>query len=159
MREVLIRGGRIVTAVDDYQADILVRDGRIDTIARDLSNVEVETHDATGMLVLPGGVDVHTHMEFQLGAALTCDTFETGTKSAAFGGTTTIIDFALQQQGEHPKQSLDRRLAVAEPQARQEGTPVVADPHHVTGLKTPHGRAIDTEARPSDRSSSPAVQG
>jgi dihydropyrimidinase len=117
MREVLIRGGRIVTAVDDYQADILVRDGRIDTIARDLSNVEVETHDATGMLVLPGGVDVHTHMEFQLGAALTCDTFETGTKSAAFGGTTTIIDFALQQQGEHPKQSLDRRLAVAEPQA------------------------------------------
>jgi dihydropyrimidinase len=117
MTEVLIKGGRIVTAVDDYVADILVRDGRIDTIARELDSETAMTHDATGCLVLPGGVDVHTHMEFDLGSAQTCDTYETGTRSAAFGGTTTIIDFALQQKGESPKQALDRRLALAEPQA------------------------------------------
>lgn len=60
---------------------------------------------------------MHTHMESPLGAAETCDTFETGTRSAAFGGTTTIIDFAQQEKGETPKQALDRRLALAEPQA------------------------------------------
>jgi dihydropyrimidinase len=117
MGEALIRGGRIVTAVDDYIADILLKDGRIEAIARHLSESDADVHDASGLMVLPGGVDVHTHMEFPLGAAETCDTFETGTRSAAFGGTTTIIDFALQKQGETPKQALDRRLALAEPQA------------------------------------------
>lgn len=117
MAEVLIKGGRIVTAVDDYVADILIQDGQIDTIARQINSDTAQTHDATGMLVFPGGVDVHTHMEFPLGPAETVDTFETGTRSAAFGGTTTIIDFALQQKGETPKQALDRRLSVAEPKA------------------------------------------
>jgi dihydropyrimidinase len=121
MPDLLIKGGRIVTAVDDYTADILVKNGQIEAIARNLSSDSLETgvtvHDATNLLVIPGGVDVHTHMEFPLGAAETCDTFESGTRSAAFGGTTTIIDFALQQQGETPKKALDRRLATAEPQA------------------------------------------
>jgi dihydropyrimidinase len=117
MSEVLIKGGRIVTAVDDYVADILVKDGRIEAIAREIPAESRETHDATGQLVLPGGVDVHTHMEFPLGVAETCDTFESGTRSAAFGGTTTILDFALQKRGETAKQALDRRLAAAEPKA------------------------------------------
>ena len=117
MTELVIKGGRVVTAVDDYVADILIKNGRIEAIARDLTASSVETHDATGLIVMPGGVDVHTHMEFTLGAAETCDTFETGTRSAAFGGTTTIIDFAIQKKGESPKQALDRRLAVAEPKA------------------------------------------
>ena len=117
MKEVLIKGGRIVTAVDDYVADILIKNGCIEAIARDIPTSSVETYDATGLIVMPGGVDVHTHMEFPLGNAETCDTFETGTRSAAFGGTTTIIDFALQKKGETPKQALDRRLAVAEPKA------------------------------------------
>jgi dihydroorotase-like cyclic amidohydrolase len=112
----LIKGGRIVTAVDDYVADILVRDGQIEAIARDIPADSAAVHQATGLLVFPGGVDVHTHMQFDLGTAQTVDTFETGTRSAAFGGTTTIIDFALQKQGETPKQTLDRRLAEAEPQ-------------------------------------------
>jgi dihydropyrimidinase len=116
MSEVLIKGGRIVTAVDDYVADIVIKDGRIEAIARDLPAI-AQIHDATGLIVIPGGVDVHTHMEFPLGSAETCDTFETGTRSAAFGGTTTIVDFALQQRGETPKRALDRRLAVAEPKA------------------------------------------
>lgn len=117
MTDVLIQGGRIVTAVDDYLADILVRDGRIEAIARQLSAGNAQTIDATGLLVMPGGVDVHTHMEFDLGNAQTCDTYESGTRSAAFGGTTTIIDFALQRKGQSPKHALDQRLALAEPQA------------------------------------------
>jgi dihydropyrimidinase len=117
MTEVLIKGGRIVTAVDDYVADILVKDGCIEAIARAIPASSIPIHDATGLIVIPGGVDVHTHMEFTLGDAITCDTFETGTRSAAFGGTTTIVDFALQQKGETPKHALDRRLAVAEPKA------------------------------------------
>lgn len=116
MDDVLIKGGRIVTAVDDYVADILVRNGQIEAIARDIPADGAEVHNATGLMVFPGGVDVHTHMQFDLGAAQTVDTFETGTRSAAFGGTTTIIDFALQKRGETPKQTLDRRLAEAEPQ-------------------------------------------
>ena len=66
---------------------------------------------------MPGGIDAHVHMETPMGGGIeTCDTFETGTLSAAFGGTTTIIDFAQQFKGEGPKQALDRRLAAAEPQ-------------------------------------------
>ena len=117
MSEVLIKSGRIVTAVDDYVADILIRDGQIESIARQISSDTAEVHNAAGLLVMPGGIDVHTHMEFDLGTAQTCDTYETGTRSAAFGGTTTIVDFALQRKGETPKQALDQRLALAEPQA------------------------------------------
>lgn len=117
MTDVLIKGGRIVTAVDDYVADILIRSGRIEAIGRALSTDSAEVHDATGLIVFPGGVDVHTHMQFDLGPAETCDTFESGTTSAAFGGTTTIVDFAQQHQGESPKQVLDSRIAQAEPQA------------------------------------------
>jgi dihydropyrimidinase len=61
MSEVLIKGGRIVTAVDDYVADILVRNGQIEAIAREIPADGMPVHDATGMLVFPGGIDVHTH--------------------------------------------------------------------------------------------------
>ncbi|WP_204138187.1 dihydropyrimidinase [Halomicronema sp. CCY15110] len=117
MGKVLIKGGRIVTAVDDYVADILVDQGRIEAIAREIPAADVPTYDATGLMVFPGGIDVHVHMETPMGNDIyTCDTFETGTKSAAFGGTTTIVDFAQQFHGESPKAALDRRLAAAEPQ-------------------------------------------
>ena len=117
MTKVLIKGGRVVTAVDDYVADILIEDGKIEAIARSLTSDDADIHDASGLLVLPGGIDVHVHMETPMGNDVyTCDTFESGTKSAAFGGTTTIIDFAQQFQGDSPKAALDRRLAAAEPQ-------------------------------------------
>ncbi|MBE9182164.1 dihydropyrimidinase [Oculatella sp. LEGE 06141] len=117
MTEVLIKGGRIVTAVDDYVADILVKDETIEAIARHIDQPTAEQYDASDLIVMPGGVDVHTHMQSPVGDTETCDTFETGTRSAAFGGTTTIIDFAQQEYGETPKHALDRRLALAEPQA------------------------------------------
>lgn len=117
MSKVLIKGGRVVTAVDDYLGDILIENGKIEAIGRSLSVEDAETHDATGLLVIPGGIDVHVHMETPMGNDVyTCDSFESGTKSAAFGGTTTIIDFAQQFQGDSPKAALDRRLAAAAPQ-------------------------------------------
>ena len=86
MATVLIKNGRIVTAVDDYQADLLIENGRIHTIGQGLVVGEnVETHDASGLLVLPGGVDVHTHLDWDFGVARTVDTFGTGTQAAAFG--------------------------------------------------------------------------
>jgi len=117
MGRVVITGGRIVTAVDDYVADILVEDGKIEAIGRQLAVDDADHHDATGLIVMPGGIDVHVHMETPMGNDIyTCDTFESGTRSAAFGGTTTIIDFAQQFKGDSPKAALDRRLAAAEPQ-------------------------------------------
>lgn len=117
MSKVLIKGGRVVTAVDDYVADVLIQEGKIEAIARSLELDDADVHDATGLLVLPGGIDVHVHMETPMGNGVyTCDTFESGTISAAFGGTTTIIDFAQQFEGESPKLALDRRLADAAPQ-------------------------------------------
>ena len=117
MNKVLIKDGRVVTAVDDYVADILIEDGKIEAIGRSLRVEDATCHDASGLLVIPGGVDVHVHMETPMGNGVeTCDSFESGTRSAAFGGTTTIVDFAQQFKGEGPKKALDRRLAAAEPQ-------------------------------------------
>lgn len=97
MTATLITNGRIVTAVDDYTADILIQDGRVHTIGKDLAvGDDVTVHDASGLLVLPGGVDVHTHLEFNFGDFETVDDFESGTRSAAFGGTTTLVDFCNQ---------------------------------------------------------------
>ena len=117
MSKVLIKGGRIITAVDDYVGDVLLENGRIEAIGRSLAVDDAEVHDASGLLLMPGGVDVHVHMETPMGNDIeTCDTFETGTQSAAFGGTTTIVDFAQQFHGESPKLALDRRLESAESQ-------------------------------------------
>lgn len=104
----LIKNGRIVTAVDDYVADILVENGRIETIGRNLpAGPGTEVHDASGLLVLPGGVDVHTHLDWEFGPTYTVDTFGTGTKAAAFGGTTTLIDFCNQTTGQSPLKGLE----------------------------------------------------
>lgn len=99
MSRKIIRNGRIVTAVDDYTADLLVDDGRIVAIGRALdAGPDAVVIDAAGLLVLPGGVDCHTHMDNTFGDSTTCDSFESGTRSAAFGGTTTIVDFAFQRK-------------------------------------------------------------
>ena len=117
MGAVLIKNGRIVTAVDDYKADILIDNGKIQTIGRNLRvGGNVEVHDARGLLVIPGGIDVHTHLDWEWGPFKTCDTFYTASQAAAFGGTTTIVDFADQKIGSTPLKGLDdwhRRAAVA----------------------------------------------
>src|SRR5436309_15589778 len=86
MVSTLIKNGRIVTAVDEYTADILIEDDRVRMIGRDLPAADhTQVHDARCLLVLPGGVDVHTHLDWDFGVARTVDTFGTGTKAAAFG--------------------------------------------------------------------------
>lgn len=96
----LIKNGRIVTAVDDYRADILIEDGQISLIGKTLEMEADKVIDASGKLVIPGGIDPHTHMELPFGGTESSDDFFTGTRAAAFGGTTTIIDFAVQNKGE-----------------------------------------------------------
>ena len=103
----LIRNGRVVTAVDDYRADIFVEDETVSLIGRDLDVEADRTIDAAGRLVIPGGVDPHTHMDMPFGGTTSADDFETGTRAAAFGGTTTIVDFAIQTKGESTLQGLE----------------------------------------------------
>ncbi len=104
---VLIKNGRLVTAVDDYYADVFVQGEKIALIGADLT-VEADTViDAAGKLVIPGGIDPHTHLDMPFGGSFTADDFQSGTKAAAFGGTTTIIDFAIQTQGRSTLEGLD----------------------------------------------------
>ncbi|MFK4693391.1 dihydropyrimidinase [Streptomyces pristinaespiralis] len=115
----LIRGGLVVTAADEMHADVLVEDGRIAALAAHNSPVAqtwtaARTIDATNKYVLPGGVDVHTHMELPFGGTFASDTFETGTRAAAWGGTTTIIDFAVQSVGRALREGLDAWYAKAD---------------------------------------------
>lgn len=115
MLQTLIRGGRIVTAVDDYSADILIEDGVIISIGRNLAaNGVAKIIEAAGMMIFPGGVDCHTHMENTFGPSVTADNFHSGTRSAAYGGTTTIIDFALQNHGTSPLQAIERAQSKAD---------------------------------------------
>jgi dihydropyrimidinase len=104
---VLIKNGRIVTAVDDYHADIFVSDQSVDLIGHDLAIEAGTVIDARGKLVIPGGVDPHTHLEMPFGGTETSDTFETGTRAAAFGGPTCLIDFAIQTKGTSALDALD----------------------------------------------------
>src|SRR5215213_6823818 len=103
----LITNGRIVTAIDDYKADILIEDERVSVIGATLQMEADQTIDAAGKLVIPGGIDPHTHMELPFGGTQASDDFFTGTRAAAFGGTTTIIDFAVQNKGESLIQGID----------------------------------------------------
>ena len=104
---VLIKNGRVVTAVDDYHADIYVDGETVALIGRDLVIDADTVINAAGKLVVPGGVDPHTHMELPFGGTMTSDTFETGTRAAAHGGTTCIIDFAVQSRGMSTIEALD----------------------------------------------------
>ncbi|MGW1013011.1 dihydropyrimidinase [Streptomyces termitum] len=119
MTRTLIRGGLVVTASDELHADVLVEDGRIAALAARGSDTAAgwtadRVLDATDRYVLPGGVDAHTHMELPFGGTFASDTFETGTRAAAWGGTTTIVDFAVQSVGRPLREGLDTWYAKAD---------------------------------------------
>lgn len=103
----LIKNGRIVTAVDDYHADILIDGETINTIGSKLDVQADKVIDASDRLVIPGGIDPHTHMDMPFGGTTSADDFKTGTQAAAHGGTTTIIDFAIQTKGDSILKALD----------------------------------------------------
>ncbi len=104
---VLIKNGRIVTAMDDYRADLFIHNSTVDVIGRNLEMEADHVIDAKGKLVIPGGVDPHTHLELPFGGTTTSDTFETGTRAAAYGGTTSLIDFVVQSRGASTLDALD----------------------------------------------------
>ncbi|MCX4528875.1 MULTISPECIES: dihydropyrimidinase [unclassified Streptomyces] len=115
----LIRGGLVITAADELHADVLIEDGRVAALAAHGSAAAEawtadRTIDASGKYVIPGGVDAHTHMELPFGGTAASDTFETGTRAAAWGGTTTIVDFAVQSMGQALRQGLDTWYAKAD---------------------------------------------
>ena len=110
----LIRNGRIVTAVDDYKADVLIEGDKVSVIGAKLEMEADRVIDAAGKLVIPGGIDPHTHMELPFGGTESADDFRTGTIAAAHGGTTTIIDFAVQYKGQSLTEGLDNWHAKAE---------------------------------------------
>src|SRR5947209_658709 len=113
----LILNGRVVTAVDDYKADILIDGETVSTIGAKLDVEADRVIDATGKLVIPGGIDPHTHMELPFGGTEASDDFRTGTIAAAHGGTTTMIDFAVQYKGQALTEGLDNWHAKAEGKA------------------------------------------
>lgn len=113
----LIRNGRIITAEQDYVADIYIERDKITTIGADLPMKADTVIDAKGKYVIPGGIDVHTHLDMPFGGTVSSDDFETGTRAAAFGGTTTIIDFAIQAKGTRMRDALDMWWKKAEGKA------------------------------------------
>src|SRR6266571_5004147 len=107
----LIKNGLVITASDELNADVLIEGEKVVGVAATGSGVAAawaaeNVLDATGLYVIPGGVDTHTHMELPFGGTFASDTFETGSRAAAWGGTTTIIDFAVQRLGENVQDGL-----------------------------------------------------
>jgi dihydropyrimidinase len=97
---VLIKGGRVITAADDYVGDVYVEGERVSLIGESLDVEADRVIDATGKYLLPGGVDPHTHLDMPFGGTTTIDDVESGQTAAAFGGTTTHVDFCIQGNGQ-----------------------------------------------------------
>ena len=106
MSSVLIKNGRIVTASEDYIADLYVEDGKIVAIGANLDYKADKIIDASDKLVFPGGIDPHVHLDMPFMGTYSSDDYETGTRAALFGGTTTVIDFILQTQGDTLRNAL-----------------------------------------------------
>ena len=116
--DTLIANGTVVTATDTCQADVALADGRIVAIGRDLPRENAgRILDASGKYVFPGGIDVHTHLDMPFGGTTSSDDFETGTRAAVFGGTTTLIDFAIQYKGQTLRTAFDTWMARAQAKA------------------------------------------
>ncbi len=113
----LIKSGRIITAEHDYFADVLIENEKIKTIGKDLNISADKIINAGNKYVIPGGIDVHTHLDMPFGGTTSSDDFETGTRAAAFGGTTSIIDFAVQAKGTRMRDALDTWWKKAEGKA------------------------------------------
>ena len=112
--DTIIGNGSVVTATDTYVADLAITEGKIAAIAKALPRENVaKVLDASGKFVFPGGIDVHTHLDMPFGGTTSADDFETGTRAAAFGGTTTLIDFAIQYKGQPLRQAFDTWMSKA----------------------------------------------
>jgi dihydropyrimidinase len=112
--DTIIKNGTVVTATDTFPSDIGIVGGKITDLAASLpAENSDKVIDATDRLVFPGGIDVHTHLDMPFGGTTSADDFETGTRAAAFGGTTTLVDFAIQYKGQSLRQAFDTWMAKA----------------------------------------------
>jgi len=104
--DTVIRHGTVVTASDRFMSDVGIKDGRIAALAAELTDAD-ETIDATGLLVLPGGIDSHVHLDQPSGDGIVmADDFDSGTRSAAVGGNTTVLSFCMQEKGQSLREAL-----------------------------------------------------
>src|SRR6478752_4220994 len=133
--DTIVRNGSVVTATDTYKADVAITNGKIVAIGNDLpAESATKILDASGKLVLPGGIDVHTHLDMPFGGTTSADDFESGTRAAAFGGTTTIVDFAIQQKGKSTFEGLEAW------HAKSEGQCAIDYGFHMIVTDMPHER-------------------
>jgi len=109
----LIKNGTVVNATGSQRADVLIQGEKIAQVAANISNDSHQIVDATNLLVMPGGIDVHTHLDMPFGGTTSADDFETGTIAAAFGGTTSLVDFAIQYRGQTMRHALDEWMKKA----------------------------------------------
>ena len=116
--DTIIKNGTIITATETTHADVGISDGKVAAIAAQLSAENAtSTIDASNLLLLPGGIDVHTHLDMPFGGTTSADDFQTGTIAAAFGGTTTLIDFAIQYKGQTLRHAFDTWMSKAHDKA------------------------------------------
>jgi len=116
--DTVIRNGTVVTATDTSLADVGIAGDKITAMAAQLPTENAtRVLDASGCLVIPGGIDVHTHLDMPFGGTTSADDFQTGTIAAAFGGTTTLIDFAIQYKGQTLRQAFDTWMKKAHDKA------------------------------------------
>ncbi len=108
---ILLKNGTVVNADGSKRADVLIEDERIAQVAAGIDPAGHEVVDATGLLVMPGGIDVHTHLDMPFGGTVSADDYRTGTIAAAVGGTTSVLDFVLQSRGHTLHEALDTWLA------------------------------------------------
>jgi dihydropyrimidinase len=134
---ILIKGGRIVTAADDYVADIYVEDETVTLIGESLDQPADKTIDASGKYVLPGMVDPHTHLDMPFGGTTTIDDVESGQTAAAFGGTTTHVDFIIQPKGSTFAQ------AIEEWRAKANGVQVIDMGYHMAVTDLQEGGTLE----------------
>jgi dihydropyrimidinase len=139
---ITIRNGRIITAEQDYFADIHIEKETVAAIGPNLQIPADQTIDATGKYVIPGGVDAHTHLDMPFSGTISSDDFETGTRAAAFGGTTSVIDFAIQSHGTRMPEALDLWRKKGEKSALDYGLHMI-----VTDLPEEHVADMDEVLR------------
>src|SRR5437899_11492050 len=116
--DTIIVNGRVATATDTYTSDVAISNGKISAVGQSLPRENAgKIIDAAGKYVFPGGIDVHTHLDMPFGGTTSADDFETGTRAAAFGGTTTLIDFAIQYKGQSLRTAFDTWMQKASAKA------------------------------------------
>jgi dihydropyrimidinase len=115
--DLIIKNGTIVTAKESYIADIAVKDGKIVNIGINLTDDGAKVIDATGKLVLPGGIDAHTHLNMPFGGTVSADSYLAGTRAAACGGVTTVFDYPVQRKGSGIMETINGKKEICEKEA------------------------------------------